>query len=47
MDDWSALEAAAAIAQFIDFGIRLVSATVKTHKSPGGYLKRYRGTSLS
>ncbi|RAQ64354.1 hypothetical protein AFCA_002585 [Aspergillus flavus] len=34
MDGWSALGAAAAIAQFIDFGIRLVSTTVKNHKTP-------------
>ncbi|KAJ5372577.1 hypothetical protein N7517_004583 [Penicillium concentricum] len=36
MDGWSALGAAAAIAQFIDFGIKLVSTTVKIHKSPRG-----------
>jgi hypothetical protein len=36
MDGWSALGAAAAIAQFIDFGIKLVSTTVKNHKEPQG-----------
>ncbi|KAL5043036.1 hypothetical protein BDW71DRAFT_210634 [Aspergillus fruticulosus] len=42
MDGWSALGAAAAIAQFIDFGCRLVSLALKTQKSTDGLTEQLR-----
>ncbi|KAL4992691.1 hypothetical protein BDW68DRAFT_172719 [Aspergillus falconensis] len=42
MDGWSALGAAAAIAQFIDFGCRLVSLALKTQKSSDGLTEQLR-----